>query len=130
MGYPLRAASRCTLPTGSFASFFSNTQPLHAALAHAKQMMPAAGCPMALGSLPDAGRAPCPGVLLWQASLGGTVRQSLLPFRGRNTLSLPPQPQIFNCWEFSCAAFQGCCCKQQQQRCSPTASFSLQHMPK
>lgn len=95
MGYPLRAASRCTLPTGSFASFFSNTQPLHAALAHAKQIMPAAGCPMALGSLRDAGRAPCPGVLLWQASLGGTVRQSSLPLQGKQYALSPPTTTDF-----------------------------------
>lgn len=58
-------------------------------------MMPAAGCPMALGSLRDAGRAPCPGVLLWQASLGGTVRQSSLPLQGKQYALSPPTTTDF-----------------------------------
>lgn len=48
-------------------------------------------------------------MLLWQTSLGGTVRQCSCPCQGKQYPLSPPPLPIFNRWQLSRAGFQGCC---------------------
>lgn len=105
--------------------------PLRRLLEHGQRssrMWPSASCPWGLDPRPPPPRAhgvPRSAMLLWQTSLGGTVRQCLCPCQGKE-YPLSPPCQFLAAGSAAVQAFQGCCCKQQQQRCSPTSFFPLQ----
>lgn len=86
--------------------------------------------PPSLSPFPHTHRAPCSPVLLWQTSLGGTVRQCSCPCQGKQYL-FPHPSQFLPAGSSAVQVSQGCCCKkQQQQHRSPTSPFPLQHAPK
>lgn len=88
---PPQAGSRCTLSIGSFISLIADMQLMEEKSLSNK---PDSACGWVLGArrarCPQAPRAPCSAVLLWQKSLGGTVRQRSCPCQGEpSPLSLP-----------------------------------------
>lgn len=104
---PLQAGSRWILSTGSFISLIANLQLTEDRLSTSKTGT-ACGLVLRVHRAWSPARPPshthgqpCSPVLLWQTSLGGTVRQCSCPCQGKQYPLLSPPLPIFR----SCAGF-------------------------